>query len=291
MPIEPSPRSKKAIPAGVWTKCEKCEQIIYNKELEDNFKICPKCGAHFRLSARERIKQLFDEGSFKEFGEAVHPTDPLHFVDIQPYSVRLTQSQKKTGQWDACVIGEATIETHEVVAALLDFDFMGGSMGSVVGEKVTLAVEKALKTNTPLLVVAASGGARMQESILSLMQMAKTSSALSRLHEAGVPFISLLTDPTTGGVTASFAMLGDLILAEPKALIAFAGPRVIEQTIRQQLPDEFQLSEFLLAHGMIDAIVERQGLKKLLADLLAFFSAPGGVANPPGRNGGRTGAP
>ncbi len=271
MPLEPSPKSKKTIPAGVWTKCDTCEQIIYNKELEENFKICPKCGAHFRLSARERIKQLFDEGSFKEFGESIHPIDTLRFVDIQPYSVRLTQSQKKTGQIDACVTGEAMVEGHDLVCAVLDFDFMGGSMGSVVGEKVTLAIEKAVKTKTPLLVVSASGGARMQESILSLMQMAKTSSALARLAEAGVPFISLLTDPTTGGVTASFAMLGDLIVAEPKALIAFAGPRVIEQTIRQQLPEGFQLSEFLLSHGMIDAIVERKDLKKFIGELLVFF--------------------
>jgi acetyl-CoA carboxylase carboxyl transferase subunit beta len=273
MPLEHSPRSKKAIPAGVWTKCDKCEQIIYNKELEENFKICPKCGAHFRLNARERIKQLFDEGSFKEFGETIQPVDTLSFVDIQPYSVRLAQSQKKTGQTDACLAGDASIDGHALVAALLDFDFMGGSMGSVVGEKITLAIEKALKDRAPLLIVSASGGARMQESILSLMQMAKTSAALSRLHDAGIPFISLLTDPTTGGVTASFAMLGDIIVAEPKALIAFAGPRVIEQTIREQLPEGFQLSEFLLSHGMIDMIVERKDLKKCLSDLLAYFEA------------------
>jgi acetyl-CoA carboxylase carboxyl transferase subunit beta len=272
MPLEHSPKAKKAIPAGVWTKCEKCEQIIYNKELEENFKICPKCGAHFRLNARERIKYLFDEGSFKEFGESVHPMDPLRFVDIQPYSVRLSQTQKKTGQTDACIVGEGSIDSHEIIAALLDFDFMGGSMGSVVGEKVTLAIEKSIKSKVPLLVVSASGGARMQESILSLMQMAKTSAALAKLDEAGIPFISLLTDPTTGGVTASFAMLGDLIIAEPKALIAFAGPRVIEQTIRQQLPEGFQLSEFLLSHGMIDAIIERKDLKKYLSDILTFFS-------------------
>jgi len=273
MPIEHSPRSKKAaIPAGVWTKCEKCEQIIYNKELEENFKVCPKCGAHFRLNARERIKQLFDEGSFKEFGEKIGPLDPLQFVDIQPYALRLAQSQHKTGQMDACTAGDAMIEGHALVAALLDFEFMGGSMGSVVGEKITLAIEKALKDRVPLLVVSASGGARMQESILSLMQMAKTSAALAKLHEAGVPFISLLTDPTTGGVTASFAMLGDIIVAEPNALIAFAGPRVIEQTIREQLPEGFQLSEFLLSHGMIDVIVERKDLRPWLASLLAYFA-------------------
>jgi acetyl-CoA carboxylase carboxyl transferase subunit beta len=272
MPLEHSPRTKKAIPEGVWTKCAKCEQIIYSKELEENLKICPKCGAHFRLNARERIKQLFDEGSFKEFGENIHPMDPLGFVDIQPYATRITQSQKKTGQPDACVAGLAAIEGHALVAALLDFDFMGGSMGSVVGEKVTLAIELALKERLPLLLVSASGGARMQESILSLMQMAKTSAALARLNEAGVPFISLLTDPTTGGVTASFSMLGDLIIAEPKALIAFAGPRVIAQTIREQLPEGFQLSEFLLSHGMLDRIVERKDLKPFLAEILAYFA-------------------
>lgn len=274
MPLEHSPRSKKPVPAGVWTKCDKCEQIIYNKELEENFKVCPKCGAHFRMNARERAALLFDAKSFREFGEGIAPADSMGFADIQPYAVRLIQSQKKTGQKDACLTGEATIEGRPLIAALLDFGFMGGSMGSVVGEKITQAIERSLKDRAPLLVVSASGGARMQESILSLMQMAKTSAALARLHAAGVPFISLLTDPTTGGVTASFAMLGDIIIAEPNALIAFAGPRVIEQTIRQQLPDGFQLSEFLLEHGMIDVIVPRAQLKKFLGDLLAHFPAP-----------------
>jgi acetyl-CoA carboxylase carboxyl transferase subunit beta len=275
MPLEPAPRTKKAIPEGVWTKCAKCEQIIYNKELEENFRICPKCGAHFRLNARDRLKQLLDDGSFQEFGERILPVDALGFSDIQPYALRLTQSQKKTGQSEACLTGHGTIDGQGLVVAVLDFDFMGGSMGSVVGEKVTQAIESSLKERRPLLVISASGGARMQESILSLMQMAKTSAALARLDAAGVPFISLLTDPTTGGVTASFAMLGDLILAEPKALVAFAGPRVIEQTIRQQLPEGFQLSEFLLEHGMIDAIVPRKDLRKVLADLLRYFSAGG----------------
>jgi acetyl-CoA carboxylase carboxyl transferase subunit beta len=272
MPLE-SHRSKKQVPAGVWTKCNKCEQIIYNKELEENFKICPKCGAHFRLSSRERIAQLADPKSFKEFGEEILPTDALEFSDIQPYKARISESQKKTALTDACVTGEMTVEGHPLVAAILDFEFMGGSMGSVVGEKITLAIERAIKRRQPLLVISSSGGARMQESILSLMQMAKTSAALTHLHNAGLPFISLLADPTTGGVTASFAMLGDIILAEPKALIAFAGPRVIEQTIRQQLPDGFQLSEFLLQHGMLDAIVERRDLKKYLAQLLSHFEA------------------
>jgi acetyl-CoA carboxylase carboxyl transferase subunit beta len=272
MPLESS-RNKKQIPAGVWTKCDKCEQIIYNKELEENFKICPKCGAHFRLNARERIAQLCDPKSFKEFGEDILPTDPLGFADIQPYQNRIVDSQRKTGSTDACVAGEAQIEGHALIMAVLDFEFMGGSMGSVVGEKVTLAIERAIKKRLPMLIVSSSGGARMQESILSLMQMAKTSAALNRLHEAGLPFISLLADPTTGGVTASFAMLGDIILAEPKALIAFAGPRVIEQTIRQQLPEGFQLSEFLLKHGMLDDIVERRDLRRYLAQLLEHFTA------------------
>ncbi len=276
MPLENSQR-RKAIPAGVWTKCAKCEQIIYNKELEENFKICPKCGAHFRLNSKERIAQLFDPKSFQEIGEDISPVDSFGFSDIQPYATRILQSQKRTGLRDACVAGEGLIDGHPVISALLDFDFMGGSMGSVVGEKITLAIERAIKKHLPLLIVSASGGARMQESILSLMQMAKTSAALSRLDAAGLPFISLLTDPTTGGVTASFAMLGDIILAEPRALIAFAGPRVIEQTIRQQLPDGFQLSEFLLEHGMIDAIVDRPQLRQYLASLLTHFeNAPKG---------------
>jgi acetyl-CoA carboxylase carboxyl transferase subunit beta len=240
MPLENAPRSKKQIPAGVWTKCAKCEQIIYNKELEENFKICPKCGAHFRLNSKDRIAQLFDPKSFKEIGDDIGPHDMLGFTDIQPYTSRITSTQKRTGLRDACVAGEGTIEDRPLIAAILDFDFMGGSMGSVVGEKVTLAIERGIKNRTPVLVISSSGGARMQESILSLMQMAKTSAALARLHKAGVPFISLLADPTTGGVTASFAMLGDIIIAEPKALIAFAGPRVIEQTIRQQLPEGFR---------------------------------------------------
>jgi acetyl-CoA carboxylase carboxyl transferase subunit beta len=277
MPLENSPRSRKPIPEGVWTQCDKCEQIIYNKELEENFKICPKCGAHFRLSSKERIAHLFDPKSFREIGEEISPLDTLGFVDIQPYASRILSSQKKTALRDACAAGEGTIDGRPLVAAILDFDFMGGSMGSVVGEKVTLAIERALKRRIPLLIVSSSGGARMQESILSLMQMAKTSAALARLGAAGIPFISLLADPTTGGVTASFAMLGDIILAEPKALIAFAGPRVIEQTIRQQLPQGFQLTEFLLDHGMIDAIVDRPQLRTFLGNLLAYFSADAAV--------------
>jgi acetyl-CoA carboxylase carboxyl transferase subunit beta len=273
MPLE-NAKPKKEIPEGVWTKCEKCEQIIYNKKLEENLKVCPKCGAHFRLGARERIEQLLDPKSFQEFGQNVSPADPLDFNDLQPYEQRLAEAQKRTSLTEACVVGEGTIEGHPLVLGVLDFEFMGGSMGSVVGEKVTLAIERCLKKRLPLLMISASGGARMQESILSLMQMAKTSSALARLHAAQIPYISVLADPTSGGVTASFAMLGDIILAEPKALIAFAGPRVIEQTIRQQLPEGFQLSEFLLEHGMLDAIVERSDLRKYLGRLLTYFATP-----------------
>jgi acetyl-CoA carboxylase carboxyl transferase subunit beta len=271
MPLDQSAQTKKDIPEGVWTKCDDCEQIIYNKELEENLKVCPKCGGHFRLTARERIEQLFDPKSFVEFAEHIQAEDPLGFTDIQPYAKRLVDAQKKTGLLDACISGEGTVEGHALVAAVLSFEFMGGSMGSVVGEKITLAIERARKRRVPLLIISSSGGARMQESILSLMQMAKTSAALAELGKAGVPFISLVTDPTTGGVTASFAMLGDLIIAEPKALIAFAGPRVIEQTIRQQLPEGFQLSEFLLEHGMLDAIVPRKELRATLARILTFF--------------------
>ena len=279
MPLEnPDQQQRKQIPEGVWTKCTKCEQIIYNKALEENMKVCPKCGAHFRLNATERIALLFDPGSFTEIAKNITPLDPLVFSDLQPYAERLKIAQKKTGMKDACIAGSGLIESLPIAAAVLDFDFMGGSMGSVVGEKVTLAIELALEKRTPVLIVSASGGARMQESILSLMQMAKTSAALARLHEAKLPFISLLADPTTGGVTASFAMLGDIILAEPKALIAFAGPRVIEQTIRQQLPDGFQLSEFLLSHGMVDGIVSRSELRSYLGKLLRFFATTPAVA-------------
>ena len=274
MPLEKSDRKKKEIPEGVWTKCDKCEQIIYQKAVEENFMICPKCNAHFRISAAERVAMLFDPKSFQEIGANIEPEDALEFSDIQPYKTRIASAQKKTGMKDACIAGEGTVEGHALAAAILDFQYMGGSMGSVVGEKVTLAIERAIEKRIPVLVISSSGGARMQESILSLMQMAKTSAALARLSQAGLPFISLLADPTTGGVTASFAMLGDIILAEPKALIAFAGPRVIEQTIRQQLPEGFQLSEFLLSHGMIDAIVPRPQLRDYLAKLLAFFATP-----------------
>ena len=267
MPLEPSPRSKKPIPAGVWTKCDKCEQIIYNKELEENFKVCPKCGAHFRLSARERIAMLFDPKTFEEFGEDILPTDALGFVDIQPYSARLLQSQKKTGQKDACIAGQGPIEGHPVAAALLDFDFMGGSLGMAAGEAVIKGLETAAQKGTPFIMFAASGGARMQEGILSLMQLPRTTVAVEMLREAHQPYIVVLTNPTTGGVTASYAMLGDVHIAEPGALICFAGPRVIEQTIREKLPEGFQRAEYLKEHGIVDMVVHRHELRGTLARL------------------------
>jgi acetyl-CoA carboxylase carboxyl transferase subunit beta len=264
---------KKRVPHGLWTKCPKCEQIIYNKELEKNLKVCPKCRYNLRASARERIDQLFDEGTFVEFAENLTAADPLGFHDSARYIDRVKESRKKTGEREAVIAGVGKIEGTPVVAAVLEFGFMGGSMGSVVGEKVTLAIERGIAEELPVLVVSSSGGARMQEGILSLFQMAKTSAALGRLEKARLPFISLVADPTTGGVTASFAMLGDVIVAEPKALVAFAGPRVIEQTIRQTLPQGFQQSEFLLKHGMVDMVVDRPLLKQRLAALFAFFMA------------------
>ncbi len=272
MPVDESGK-KKSVPQGLWTKCPKCEQIIYNKELEKNLKVCPKCGHSLRTVARERVAQLLDPGTFEEIGAELSAMDPLGFSDTAPYAQRLKESRKKTGEREAVVTGLGQMNGQRVALAVLDFGFMGGSMGSVVGEKVTLAIERGLKDELPVIIVSASGGARMQEGILSLFQMAKTSAALGRLKKARLPFISVVTDPTTGGVTASFAMLGDVIVAEPKALVAFAGPRVIEQTIRQTLPLGFQQSEFLLKHGMVDFVSDRAHLKARLADLAAFFMA------------------
>lgn len=257
--------SRKEIPEGLWTKCRKCEQIIYQKELEENFRVCPKCGYYFRLNPVERIQQLIDEDTFKEFDAELTPCDPLGFPD---YSRKISASTLK----DAIVTGEGRINGNDTVFAVMNFEFMGGSMGSVVGEKIVRAIERAGKKKLPIIIVSASGGARMQEGILSLMQMAKTSAALARLGELKLPYISVVTDPTTGGVAASFSMLGDIIIAEPKALVGFAGPRVIEQTIRQQLPEGFQLSEFLMQHGMVDMVVDRSDLKDTLGKLLLFFS-------------------
>ncbi len=274
MPVDDAPEStKKPMPEGLWKKCPKCEHIIYNKELEKNFRVCPKCGHGLRMSARERLALLLDENSFKEIGEDLKPRDVLEFSDSAPYKNRLKDNQKKTGEKDAALAGEGQMGPLRVAVGVLNFDFMGGSMGAVVGEKITLVIEHAIENELPLLVISSSGGARMQEGILSLFQMAKTSAALARLNEARLPFISLLTDPTTGGVTASFAMLGDVIVAEPRALVAFAGPRVIEQTIRQTLPQGFQESEFLLKHGMVDMVTDRAHLKDTLVKLFGFFMA------------------
>jgi len=271
MPVE-EPSGKKSVPGGLWTKCEKCNEIIYNKELEENFRVCPKCGYYFRLKPKQRIKLLMDRGSFRESNADLKPGDPLGFVAVQAYKYRVKEDQKKTGSNEAVITGEGGIGKRRVAIAILDFDFMGGSMASVVGEKVTRLIEKALKKRIPVVIVSSSGGARMQEGVLSLMQMAKTSAALGLLDREKIPFISILTNPTTGGVSASFAMLGDVIIAEPRALIGFAGPRVIEQTIRQKLPEGFQTSEFLLKHGLIDMIVERKDLKNTVVRILGLFS-------------------
>ncbi len=266
-------KGKLNIVEGMWIKCAACRAIVYRKEVDQNFKLCPKCGYHFPLSVSERIETLLDPDTFREWDAELSPGDPLAFVDTQPYFGRIEVYQKKTGRRDAIVTGEGTLHARPVIVGIFDFQFMGGSMGSVVGEKICRAADRAVAGHTPFLLVTASGGARMQEGILSLMQMARTSAAMARLHEAGVPFIALLTDPTFGGVTASVAMLGDVILAEPRALIGFAGPRVIEQTIKQRLPDGFQRAEFLLEHGMIDAIVRRPHLRETLHTVLRHLSA------------------
>lgn len=275
---EKAPKQKPAdrrvkMPEGLWVKCSACKEMVYKKEVVRNSNVCPKCDYHFRISSRERIHMLLDEGSAKEFDANIAPIDALGFVDSKAYKDRLVEYQRRTGMKDAVVSVTGTIGGHHVVMAVMEYGFMGGSMGSVVGEKVTRAAELALKERRALIVVACSGGARMQEGALSLMQMAKISSALARLDEAGVPYISILTDPTTGGVTASFAMLGDLNIAEPKALIGFAGPRVIEQTIRQKLPKGFQRSEFLLEHGMVDQVVSRSDMRDRLIGVFEFMSA------------------
>ncbi len=256
---------------GLWVKCNNCREIIYRKELERRAKVCPKCQYHFPISIEERIAMVVDEGTFRERDCGLSPQDPLTFKDTAKYKDRLKTYQEKTGQKDAIVMGDAEIQNWPVVLVLLNFSFMGGSMGSVVGEKLTRGVERAAAHRTPLIVFSSSGGARMQEGALSLMQMAKSAAAIARLQTAGVPYISVLTDPTFGGVTASFAMLGDIILAEPKSLIGFAGPRVIEKTIKQQLPAGFQRAEFLLEHGMIDRIVERSQLRETLGRIVSFF--------------------
>ena len=263
---------KKIRTEGLWVKCEQCRQIIWKKDLEENLNVCPKCGKHFRIDARTRLANLFDNAEYETFSEGLRSTDPLKFVDLKPYSDRLTKAQEETGLNDAVINARGKLNGRDVIISAMEYSFIGGSMGSVVGEMITRAVEEALKRKKPLIIISASGGARMMEGLLSLMQLAKISAALARLDEARVPYISVLTDPTTGGVTASFAMLGDLNIAEPGALIGFAGPRVIEQTIRQKLPPGFQRSEFLLEHGMLDAVVSRKDMKAYIARALEFMT-------------------
>jgi len=263
---------KKIRTEGLWVKCEGCRQIIWKKDLEDNLNVCPKCGKHFRIDARSRLANLFDNGDYEVFSDNLSSTDPLKFVDLKPYSERLKRAQEDTGLTDAVINGRGQLNGRPIIISAMEYSFIGGSMGSVVGEVITRAVELALESKHPLIIISASGGARMMEGVLSLMQLAKISAALARLDEARVPYISVLTDPTTGGVTASFAMLGDLNIAEPGALIGFAGPRVIEQTIRQKLPPGFQRSEFLLEHGMLDAVVHRKEMKQYIARALDFMT-------------------
>jgi acetyl-CoA carboxylase carboxyl transferase subunit beta len=256
---------------GLWVKCENCRQIIWKKDLEENLNVCPKCEKHFRIDARTRLALLLDENEYETFDANLSSTDPLKFVDLKPYSSRLRQAQHDTGLRDAVINARGKLLGRPVVASVMEYAFIGGSMGAVVGEMITRAVERAVDSKTPLIIVSASGGARMMEGVVSLMQLAKISAALARLDKAKVPYVSVLTDPTTGGVTASFAMLGDLNIAEPGALIGFAGPRVIEQTIRQKLPSGFQRSEFLLEHGMLDAVVPRKELRAYIGRALDFM--------------------
>lgn len=263
---------KKSVPAGLWTKCPSCQHVIFNKTLRDNYSICQKCNYHFILGAQERINQLLDEKSFKEINGDLISGDPLNFSGVKPYLDKVKQDQKKTGLKEACITGEGTLNGHRVAFGLTDSRFIMGSMGSVVGEKLTRLIEYALEHKLPLIIVSGSGGgARMYEGMLSLMQMAKTCIALSHYQKSRYPYISILTNPTMGGVMASYASLGDVIIAEPRALLGFAGPRVIEQTIRQKLPVDFQTSEFLLQHGMLDMVVDRREMKKTLQTLLEHF--------------------
>ncbi len=272
--IEKSEGKKIKVPEGMWVKCPGCSETILAKEIDANQNVCPKCGHHFRISARRRLELLLDGATWREYDAGITSVDFLEFKDAKSYQERINAAVAKGGSKDAVICGQGNIEGTPVQMAVFDFSFMGGSMGSVVGEKITRAIECALEKRTPVIIVSASGGARMQESILSLMQMAKTSAALAKLREAGLPFVSVLTDPTTGGVTASFAMLGDINMAEPKALIGFAGPRVIEQTIRQKLPEGFQRAEYLLEHGMIDLIVNRKDMKETLSRVLKMLHRP-----------------
>ena len=263
---------KKSIPEGLWTKCEGCSGVLYSAELDRQLHVCPKCNHHMRIGARRRLDFFLDEEPREEIGHQLAPTDALRFKDLKKYRDRITQAQKATGERDALIVMRGAVKQVPVVAAAFEFNFMGGSMGSVVGECFVRAVDRCMEERVPLVCFSASGGARMQEALFSLMQMAKTSAALARMSREGIPFISVLTDPTMGGVSASFAMLGDVHIAEPNALIGFAGPRVIEQTVRQTLPEGFQRSEFLLEHGAIDMIVERKDLRDRIASLLAMLT-------------------
>jgi acetyl-CoA carboxylase carboxyl transferase subunit beta len=272
--IDKAEGKKIKVPEGMWVKCPGCSASILGKEIDANLNVCPACGHHYRISARRRLEVLLDNGAWNEFDAGMTSVDFLEFKDAKSYQDRINTAVAKGGSKDAVICVEGTIEGTAVQVAIFDFSFMGGSMGSVVGEKITRSIERGLKSRQPVIVISASGGARMQESILSLMQMAKTSAALAKLKEAGIPFISILTDPTTGGVTASFAMLGDINIAEPKALIGFAGPRVIEQTIRQKLPEGFQRAEYLLDHGMVDVIIPRTEMRQKLASILKMLHRP-----------------
>jgi len=263
---------KKVKTEGLWVKCEGCRQIIWKKDLEENYNVCPKCDKHFRIDARTRLAQLFDDGVYTIEDSNLSSTDPLKFTDLKPYASRLKAAQAATGLKDAIVNARGKINGQPVIISAMEYSFIGGSMGAVVGEVITRAVEKATRERIPLVIISASGGARMMEGVISLMTLAKISAALARMDDAGVPYISVLTDPTTGGTTASFAMLGDLNIAEPGALIGFAGPRVIEQTIRQKLPEGFQRSEFLLQHGMLDAVVHRRDMRDYIARAFAFMA-------------------
>lgn len=271
-PKQPQTDRRLKMPEGLWVKCSACKEMVYKKEVSRNSNVCPKCNYHFRIGSRERLEMLLDDSKFEEFDTDISPIDALEFQDTKAYAKRIVQYQKKTGMLDAFISCVGELGGRPVVCGMMEYAFMGGSMGSVVGEKVTRCAELALRERMPLIIFSCSGGARMQEGALSLMQMAKISAALARLDDAGIPYVSVLTDPTTGGVTASYAMLGDLILAEPRALIGFAGPRVIEQTIRQKLPEGFQRSEFLLEHGMVDMVVDRADLRDVLIACFQFMT-------------------
>jgi acetyl-CoA carboxylase carboxyl transferase subunit beta len=264
-------REKMELSDELWLKCNSCNEIVYRKVIERNLQVCPKCNYHFQIPARRRVECTVDPGTFVEYDANLTSVDLLQFKDLKRYPHRIKESQESSGQKDAVICGEARIESHPVMIGIFEFNFMGGSLGSVVGEKITRLIERAIEKRVGVIIFCASGGARMQEGILSLMQMAKTSAALAKLREAGIPYISVLTDPTTGGVTASIGMLGDIIIAEPKAMVGFTGPRVIKETIRAELPEGFQRAEFLLKHGMVDLIVERKDLQHTLASLLEML--------------------